>query len=94
MNRKLENFLVYIFQWPVVCIVLIALALLGARACVIEDKARRVKLEQHIEELTLREVPDVTAPKPPVGLRLNPNDLAVPKTTVFQDASHKRERSK
>lgn len=72
----------WLLKFTVLCTIAIVGGYYAAEALVKEDMARVAKLEQHFYELALNR-----APAPPQGLRLQPEALAVPKTTVFKDVS-------
>ena len=75
-----------ILSWLLKFALMSAISVGGAyyavEAWITEDNTRVAKLEEKFYELALNR-----APAPPQGLRLQPEDLAVPKTRVFTDAS-------
>ena len=72
----------WLVKFAVMAAIAIVMVYYGLEAWIVEDNIRVAKLEQHFYELALNR-----APAPPQNVRMQPKELAQPKTQVFQDMS-------
>jgi hypothetical protein len=76
-----------IWTWILAVAILFPLAWFFAEALVKELENDERKMAHHIESILYRSAPDVSIPSRP-----QPQDLATPKTKMFQDASERVKR--
>ena len=97
-----KDWAIWIVEFIAVVAVIIFIAKVGVDALIKEDIIRVEKLQQHQYDVALR-TGSYSTPAAPSGLKPNygesstrprPEDLAVPKTRMFQDASERQKKGR